>query len=133
MAIKSRTTREGEGKKKKKIRKNLENKSKCKSNECFSWVTAVRVLSLIGSHSPPHLSRMSSNSVLVSGHAVGTAQFLIWSYSCVFLPPKSTAIRTSVFPFVGALNGLLYIPYIHNLPSWLCGFYLQLLQLVGRF
>ena len=77
---------------------------------CFSWVTAVRVLSLAGSHSPPHLPRMPSNTVLVSGPAVGAAQILIWSYYCMFLPPMSTAIRTSVFPFVGALNVLLYIP-----------------------
>ena len=37
-------------------------------------------------------------------------QILIWSYSCVFLPPMSTAIRTSVFAFVGTLNDRLYIP-----------------------
>ena len=42
-------------KKRKRIQKNLQNKSKHKSNKCFSWVTAVRVLSLTGSHSPPHL------------------------------------------------------------------------------
>ena len=53
---------------------------------------------------------MPSNTVLVSGPAVGAAQILIWSYSCVFLPPMSTAIRTSAFSFVGALNDLLYIP-----------------------
>jgi len=36
------------------------------------------------SHSPPHLPRMPSNTVLVSGPAVGAAQILIWSYSlCV--------------------------------------------------
>ena len=40
----------------------------------------------------------------------GVAQILIWSYSCVFLPPGSTAIRASVFSFVGALSVLLYIP-----------------------
>ena len=77
---------------------------------CFSLVTAVRVLSLAGSHSPPHLPRMPSNTVLISGPAVGAAEILIWSYSCVFLPPVSTAIRTSAFSFVGALNDLLYIP-----------------------
>ena len=62
------------------------------------------------SHSPPYLPRILSNTVLISGPAVGEAQILIWSYSCVFLPPMSTAIRNSVFSFVGALNGLLYIP-----------------------
>ena len=67
-------------------------------------------LSLAGSHSPPRLPRMPSKAVLVSGPAVGAAQTLIWSYSCVFLPPMSTTIRTSVSSLVGALNGLLYIP-----------------------
>ena len=76
----------------------------------FSRVTAVRVLPLAGGHSPPHLPRMPSRTVLVSGPAVGAAQILVWSYSCVFLPPMSTAIRTSAFYFVGALSSLLYIP-----------------------
>ena len=80
---------------------------KNKNNKC---VTVVRVLSLAGSHSPPHLLKMPSNTVLISGPAVGEAQTLIWSYSCVFVPPMSTAIRTSMFSFVGALNDLLYIP-----------------------
>ena len=61
---------------------------------------------LAGSSSPPYLPRMPSNS----GLAVGAAQILIWSYSRVFLPPISTAIRTSVLSFVGALSVLLYIP-----------------------
>ena len=67
------------------------------------------ILSLAWSHSPPHLPRMPSNTVLVSGPAVRAAQILIWSNSCVFLPPMSIAIRTSAFSFVGALNDLLYI------------------------
>ena len=46
-------------------------------NKCFSWVTAVSVLSLTGSHSPPHLPRMLSNTVLISAPAVGAAQMLI--------------------------------------------------------
>ena len=54
--IKATTTTKG-GKKGKKIQKNLQNKSKHKNNKCFYWVTAVRVLSLIGSHSPPDLPR----------------------------------------------------------------------------
>ena len=49
-------------------------------------------------------------TLLISGPAVGAAQILIWPYFCVFLPPMSTTIRTSTFPFVGALNVLLYIP-----------------------
>ena len=71
---------------------------------------AVGVLSLARSHSPPHFPRMPSNTVLISGPAVGGAQGLIWFYSCVFLPPMSTAGRTSVVSFGGALNDLLYIP-----------------------
>ena len=54
----------------------------------------------MGSHSLPYLPRMSSNTVLASGPAVEAAQILIWSYSCVFVPPMSTAIKTSVFSFV---------------------------------
>ena len=49
-------------------------------------------------------------TLLVSGPAVGEAQILIWFYSCVYLPPMSTAIRTSVFSLVGAFSVLLYIP-----------------------
>ena len=74
-----------------------------------------RVLSLAGSHSPTDLPSMPSNTVLFSGSAVGAAQILIWSYSCVFLPPMSTAIRASAFSFVGEypfiyFNVLIYIP-----------------------
>ena len=47
-------------KKRKKRKINLQNKSKHNNNKCFSWVTAVSVLSLAGSHSPPHLPRMPS-------------------------------------------------------------------------
>ena len=44
--------------------------------------------------------------LLVSGPAVGAAQILIWSCSGVFLPPVPTALRVSVFSFVGTLSGL---------------------------
>jgi len=73
---------------------------------------AIRVLSLAGSHNPPYLYRMPSNTALICGPLVYSAQILIWSYSCVgpdFLPPVSTAIRASAFSIVGALNVLLYI------------------------
>ena len=63
-----------------------------------------------GSHSLPYIPMMPSNTVLISGPAVGAAQILIWSYSCVFLPPISTAIRANVFSFVEALNVFLYSP-----------------------
>ena len=62
------------------------------------------------SESLPYLPRMPSNSVLISGPAVGAVQFLIWFYSHVFLPPMCTAVRASAFSFVGPLYGLLYIP-----------------------
>ena len=68
-----------------------------------------QILSLAGSHSPLHLPRMPSNTVLISGPVVGAAEVLIWSYFCVFLPPMPTTSRNSVFSFVGALNVILYI------------------------
>ena len=82
----------------------------------FSLSHFCRVLSLAGSHSPLQLSRLPFNTVLVSGPAVAATQILIWSYSCVLLPPISTAIRTNVFSFVGALNVLLYSPQTQSLP-----------------
>ena len=88
----------------------------------FSCVTAIRFLSLAGSHSTPHLPKMPSNSMLISGLAVGAAQILIWSYSCVFLPPISTAIRIIEFSFVGDISILLCIPWTQSLPSWSSGF-----------
>ena len=106
MPIELTTTTEAE-KNEKRHSKILQSKSKHKNNKCFSQVTGVGVLSLAGSHSPPQLPRMPSNTVLVSGPAVGAARILMWSYSCVFLPPMSTAIRTSALSFVGALSGLL--------------------------
>ena len=72
----------------------------------------ISVLSLSGSHNPPQPHRMPSNTVLISGPLVYAAQILILSYSFVgpdLLPPMSTAIRTSAFSIVGALNVLLYI------------------------
>ena len=46
-------------------------------------------------------------TLLVSGPAVGAAQVLTWSCSCVFLPPMSPVIRASAFSFAGSLSGLL--------------------------
>ena len=76
---------------------------------------------------------MPSNTVLTSGPAVRAAQSLTWSYSCVFLPPTSTAIRASAFSSVGALNSLLYLSPTQSLLSWSGGFNPQLAQLMGRF
>ena len=54
-----------------------------------------------------HLTSLGCPPILlVSGPAVGAAQILIWSCSCVFLPPVPTALRASVFSFVGTLSGL---------------------------
>ena len=100
MPVKSTiTTEAGERKKRKKekIQTNLQNKSKRKNDKSLCWVTAVRVLSLAGSHSPPCLPGMPSDTVLISGPAAGAAQIPIWPSSSVCLPPVSTAIRTSVF------------------------------------
>ena len=56
---------------------------------------------------------MPSNPVLVSGPAVGAAQILIWSCSCVFLPPMSTAVRASVFS-LWELSITFYIFHRHR-------------------
>ena len=118
-------SRAGRRGKKKKTVKKKKSKSKRIYRTCqsiriihvFLESTAVRVLSLTGSHSPPDLPRMHSNTVLISGPAVGVAEVLIWSYSCVFLPPMPMANRNSAlfgffffFFLVGALSVLIYIP-----------------------
>ena len=72
-----------EKKEKEKFQKKLQNKAKYKKRKYFSWVTAVSVLSIAGGHSPPRPPGVPSNTVLVSGPAVGATQTLICSYSCV--------------------------------------------------
>ena len=70
--------------------------------------------------------------MLISRPAVGAAQILIWSYSCVFLPPTSTAIRTNRF-LLWELSMPFYIFHRHRV--CLAG-HVDLtctLQLVGRF
>ena len=106
MPVKSTATTEGEekGKKSKGIYRTSRN---IRIINVFLESLLSRVLSLAGSHSPAHLPRMPSNTVLVSGPAVGAAQILVWSCSCVFLPPVSTAMRASASPLAGALRGLL--------------------------
>ena len=42
--------------------------------------------------------------------AVGAAQILIWSQSCVFLRQCPQLSELDVLSFMGALSGLLYIP-----------------------
>ena len=100
----------GKKKKEKKIKRIYRRSQIIRIISVFLKSLLSGILSLAWSHSPPHLPRMPSNTVLVSEPTVRAAQILIWSYSCVFLPPMSTAIRTSAFSFVGALNDLLYIP-----------------------
>ena len=96
--------------KKRKIQKNLQNKSNIRIINVLLESLLPRVLSFSGSHSPLHFPRMPSNTVLISGPALGAAQILIWSYSSVFLPPMYTTIGTSVFSFVGALKDLSCSP-----------------------
>ena len=74
---------------------------------------------------------MPSKTVLFSGPVVRADQILVWSYSYMFLPPISTAIRTSAFYFLWELSVTFYI--FHSLPSWSCGFNRQPVKLVGRF
>lgn len=63
---------------------------------------------------------------------MGTAQTLIWPYTCVCLPPKSTAFRARVFSFVGTFSVLLYNPQTES--TRLSGrFNLQLIQLMEPF
>ena len=135
MPIKSTTITEGEDRSgEEKISKRIYRVSQnIRTINVFLESLLSDFLSLAGSHSPPHLPRMSSNTVLVSGPVVGPAQILIWSYPSVFLPPMSTAVKTSAFSLVGALSDLLYIPQTQSLPSWSCGSNLQLAQLLGRF
>ena len=52
---------------------------------------------------------------------MGATQILIWFYSCVFLPTVSTAIRTSLFSFLGALKGLLRVIFKEVVSSWPVG------------
>ena len=83
------------GKKKKKSKRIYRTSQKIRIINVFlvSWLS--RVLSLAGSHSPPHLPRMPSNTVLVSGLAVGAAQILICSSpvcSCLQCPQLSELV-----------------------------------------
>ena len=99
----------GEGNKKKKKSKRIYRTSQnIRIINVFHLFHCCQSLSLVGRHSPPHLPRMPSNTVLISGPAVGAAQILTWSYFSVFLPPMSTAIRTSAF-FLWELSMTLYI------------------------
>ena len=111
----------------KKIQKNLQSKSKHMNNKCFPWVTGLRVLSLACSHSPSHLPSMPSSTVLISGLAVEEAQILIWSYSCVFLPPIPQ-LSGLVFFLLWEFSMIFYIFHRHRVylvdrVDWICSLY----------
>ena len=88
---------------------------------------------------------MPPNTVLVSGPAVEVAQILIWSYSCVFLPPMYTAIRTSAFlcvcgsshcPFIYSVDRVCLVnrvDLVFSLYSWWEGFGSALVSIVVLF
>ena len=119
-------------KKKKKIQKSLQNKPKNKKNNCFSWVSAVRVLSCAGI--TVHLISLDAlNTVLISGPAVGAAQILSGptpACSCLQCPQLSELVCFLLWE----LSMPFYIFHRHRVCfSWFYGFNLQLVQLVGRF
>ena len=80
--IKSTTTMQGGGKgegnkKKKKSKRIYRTSQNIRIINVFHLFHCCQSLSLVGRHSTPHLPRMPSNTVLVSGPAVGAAQILI--------------------------------------------------------
>ena len=87
MPLKLTTTTQGEKKRKeKKISTRIYRTSEDIGIIHVFLESCCQSLSLAGSHSPSHLPRMPSNTVLISGPAVGAAQILICSFSSVFLP-----------------------------------------------
>ena len=112
--VKSTTTIAG-GKKEKK-------KKKCKkSQRIYRIIQNIRIINIflesllsesfpslgVTVHSPPSDALQLCDGLWT---CCGAAQILLWFYSCVFLPPVSTPIRTGVFSFVGALSVLFHIP-----------------------
>ena len=71
------------------------------------------LLTLAGSHSPPHLPRMPSNTVLISGPTEGAAQILICPSSYVFLPPVSQLSELVHF-LLWELSMIFYIFHRHR-------------------
>ena len=73
--IKSTTTTEG--RKKEKTSKRVYRASENIRKIYVFLQSNLRVPSLSGNHSSPHLPRMPSNTVLISGPVVGAAQIVI--------------------------------------------------------
>ena len=80
-----------------------------------------------GNHSPPYLPRRRQLTC-----CWGSSDSNLVSLLCV-LPPRSTALSTSAFSILGALNGFLYVLWTQRLPSWLCGFNPQFVPLRDMF
>ena len=125
--------REGEKRKKKKSKRILQSSGNIR-------IISVFLESLLSESFPSlgvtvHLTSLGCPpTLLISEPAVGAAQILIWSYSYVFLPPMSTAIRTSVFFGGWELSMTFYIFHRHRVCLVKsCGFNLKLVQLVGKF
>ena len=97
--------RDGGGEGRQKIQGNLQSKSKNKNN--------VFLESLLSESFPSLGVRVHLTSLgcppCDTFHLwtyCGEVQIRIWSCSCLFMAPVSTAIRTSAFSFVGTLNDL---------------------------
>ena len=87
---------------------------------------------LAGSHSPPHLPRMPSNTVLISGPAGG--QLRVWpgpapTCSCPQCPQPAELVHF----LLRAFSVPFMFPQTQRPPRSSCGFNLQPVQLVGRF
>ena len=125
--------RGGRREREKNIQNNLQNKFKRKNNKYVSWVTALRVPSLTGSHSPPYLLRMPDAHLWTCyGGSLHSKLVLLL---CVLASNVHSYQNYWVFFFflLWEFSMTLCIFLRHSLPSWLCRFHLQLVQLVGRF
>ena len=124
--------REGKmGEKRKPIWKNLQ-KSKHRNNKCFSWVTAVRVLSLAGSHSLPHLPKMPSTPCWSLDLLWGPLRFYSGPSpvcSCLQCPQLSELVCFHLWelsmPFIHSIGRVCLVDHvdlISSLYGWWDGF-----------
>ena len=119
---------------KRKKRKRKKSKRNYRTNQ-YIRITNVFLESLLSASFPSpgatvHLTFLGCPPTLCWPLDLLWGQLRLWSSSCVFLPPMSTAIRTSEFSFVRIRSVLLCISQTQILLSWSCGFNLQL---EGRF